>query len=235
MDACPRPLAAVGGECIAPARRVVIGETTVDVGSGDWEAGGLARSQMKRVAGFAIDAFEVTVFDAERLFPGRFTREMAAHDTARAAYGLNRDEAIAICVARGGRLPTEDEWLVAAAGGRERGGVTRRYPWGDTGAVCRRAAWGLEVGPCATTGKGPDTVGAHPSGTTPGGSLEEIFDMAGNVAEWVESGANASGVVRGGSWRSEFAAELRTWARREVDAAVHDDSIGARCAYDQKH
>ena len=105
---------------------------------------------------------------------------LGGRDVGRAASYVTLDEARAICAAHGGRLPTEDEWIVAAAGDKP-----RRYPWGDTGAVCRRAAWGLTRGPCANGATGPDTVGAHPDGATPLG----IEDLAGNVAEWVETAA----------------------------------------------
>jgi len=59
--------------------------------------------------------------------------------------------------------------------------------------------------------------------------------MAGNVAEWVRSpdSTPSLGVARGGSWRTALAAELRTWARLELDARAKDDSVGVRCAYDR--
>ena len=154
----------------------------------------------------------------------------SASDGARAASNLDLERARSLCAARGGRLPTEDEWIAAAA--TEKG---RRYPWGDTGLVCRRAAFGLESGPCAQGATGPDTVGAHPDGD---GALG-IHDLAGNVAEWVEprsEGARGQtagkGVLRGGSWRSTLAADLRIWSRAEVSAGFHDATTGARCAYE---
>jgi formylglycine-generating enzyme required for sulfatase activity len=162
---------------------------------------------------FWIDAFEVT------------TRAFAGHlvdDPLRAANRITRDEAAGFCRDRGGRLPTEDEWMVAAAG---LGG--HRYPWGETGAVCRRAVFGMVHGPCAQGADGPDTVGAHVDGD----SAHGIHDLAGNVAEWV-LGEGSRGVAKGGSWRSPLATELRVWARIEVDASIRDDRIGARCAYD---
>jgi formylglycine-generating enzyme required for sulfatase activity len=160
------------------------------------------------VRAFWLDAYEATI--------------EGGADSARARSGVSLEEALAYCRARGDRLPTEDEWLVAAAGTGN-----RRYPWGDTGAVCRRAAWGLAEGPCAHGASGPDSVGAHPDGRTPLG----VEDMAGNVAEWVVT-ANGRGVARGGSWRTALATELRTWARLEVDAVAHDDRVGVRCAKD---
>ncbi len=120
-------------------------------------------------------------------------------------------------------MPTEDEWIVAAASAVD---PPRRYLWGDTGAVCRRAAWGLARGPCASRGArcGPDTVGAHPDGDTPLG----IHDMAGNVAEWVsDEPREGVGVAKGGSWRSALAAELRVWARLELARGRGDPRVGS--------
>jgi formylglycine-generating enzyme required for sulfatase activity len=186
--------------------RIVIEETTAVVGPSDWEAEGRVAPRTLHVARFAIDAFELS------------------GDDGRARANLTRDESRAICTQKGGRLPTEDEWLAAAAGKQP-----RRYPWGDTGAVCRRGAWGTESGPCAWGATGPDTVGAHADGDTASG----IHDLAGNVAEWVEAGEpGGPGVVRGGSFRSILATELRTWSWAEVAPDARLAWVGARCAYD---
>jgi formylglycine-generating enzyme required for sulfatase activity len=199
--------------------RVDVPETTVEVGASDWEAEGKVASRVVHVNAFRIDAFEATTHAVYG----------AGSDGARAAAGLSRDEAAEFCARRGGRLPTDDEWLVAAAGG----GATR-YPWGDTGAVCRRAAWGLAKGPCSDRGQGPDTVGAHPDGDSALG----LHDMAGNVAEWVaprhaaEAAGPAQGVARGGTWASPLAADLRVWSRIVLPADAHDPRVGVRCAYD---
>jgi len=186
---------------------VAVPETSLIVGSSDWEAEGRVAARSIRVAPFLLEAYEATVAEGP--------------DLARARSGVSYAEAEAYCRAKGERLPTEDEWIAAAAGQG-----ARRYPWGDTGAVCRRGAWGLSAGPCADGASGPDSVGAHPDGRTPLG----VDDMAGNVAEWVVSPAGP--VAHGGSWRSALATELRTWARLEVDPAAHDDRVGVRCARD---
>jgi formylglycine-generating enzyme required for sulfatase activity len=216
VDTCPAPLVASGGDCTAPRIKVTVPETTVTIGPSDWEAEGLVAPRTIHVGRFAIDAFELTRADVT---PG------LTSDGARAAVDLDLARARSLCAARGGRLPTEDEWIAAAA--TEKG---HRYPWGDTGLVCRRAAFGLEAGPCAQGATGPDTVGAHPDGDGAG-----IHDLAGNAAEWVEPRAGATagkGVLRGGSWRSTLAADLRIWSRAEVAASFHDATTGARCAYD---
>jgi sulfatase modifying factor 1 len=207
---CPAPLVQDGGECVAPDVIVRVPATRIMVGPSDWEADGVVRARELDVAPFAIDAFEIT---ENRI-------HQTLEDGARAAGGLSRADVVAFCAQRGGRLPSEEEWIVAASSSKG-----TRYPWGDTGAVCRRAAWGLVNGPCAHGARGPDTVGAHGGGD---GSLG-IHDLAGNVAEWVDG---TRGVVLGGSYESQLATELRVWSRRVVDVDTHDPAIGGRCAYD---
>jgi sulfatase modifying factor 1 len=220
---CPAPLVQTAAGCDAPRTTVLIAACAIAVGPSDWEAEGRVVPRSVRVQGFRIDAFEVT---RGRLgLPG---------DAARAAAGVTRERAAEFCASEGGRLPTEDEWIVAAASAMN---PPRRYPWGDTGAVCRRAAWGLD-GLCTHGADGPDTVGAHPAGDTPLG----LHDLAGNVAEWVSDDAGAAGgasgppagIVKGGSWRDALASELRIWASRQVSVepgATEDPSVGFRCVY----
>lgn len=230
---CPAPLVSTDHGCDEAEHDVVeVPATTVIVGPADWEAEGRVEPRTVRVERFALDRLEVTVGRAcsHGLFSGAHFCD--AKDPARAASGVSFAEARAFCRSKGGRLPTDDEWLAAAGGDRP-----RRYPWGDTGAVCRRAAWGLDSGPCGHGAEGPDTVGAHPEGMTPLG----IHDLAGNVAEWVElpctdPNKGCPRAVRGGSWKTRLATELRTWLRREVPTSVGDregdPTIGFRCAYD---
>ena len=253
---CPPPLVATERGCNAPIARVLVPAATIAIGPSDWEAEGRVRPRSFRVDAFRMDAFEVT--HGEYLVP----REDAggSADLARAAGDMTLSEAGAFCASRGGRLPTEDEWIVAAG---LADGSQRRYPWGDTGAVCRRAAWGLEHGPCAEGASGPDTVGSHLAGDSPLG----IHDLAGNVAEWVtpsrtrrpdddgggedaeeraaavatmaagKSAApdiapnSAPDVAKGGSWQSSLASDLRIWARLELPPESHDARVGFRCVY----
>ncbi|HEY4014047.1 MAG TPA: SUMF1/EgtB/PvdO family nonheme iron enzyme [Polyangiaceae bacterium] len=215
---CPVPLVSTPRGCDAPDRQIEVPATSLLVGPSDWEAEGRISARAIRVEGFRVDAFEVT--------RGRWGAAQAGRDAGRAASAMTRDEAAAFCASRGGRLPTEDEWIVAAASAAN---PPRRYPWGDTGAVCRRAAWGLAEGPCARDGEGADTVGAHPDGDSPWG----LHDLAGNVAEWVAPDARRpeTGVAKGGSWASSLATDLRVWARLELSPDARDPRVGVRCAY----
>jgi formylglycine-generating enzyme required for sulfatase activity len=214
QDRCGDGTIASGARCLlpkgrapAPSVRVRIPRARFEIGPSDWEAEGRVLPRAIDVGAFVIESFELRDADG------------------RAIGGLSRDEAIAMCAARGGRLPTEDEWISAAVSGRE---TPARYPWGDTGAVCRRAAWGLAKGPCASTGDGPDTGGAHPSGD----SARGVHDLAGNVAEWVADTKNDLGIAKGGSWATELASDLRVWSRLELPPSAKDPRVGARCAFD---
>ena len=115
------------------------------------------------------------------------------------------------------RLPTEIEWVWAAAGKEQ-----REYPWRvDEQPSPKLANYGDNVG--ATT-----PVGSYPDGATP----EGLYDMAGNVWEWME---NLSGdkdwpsarALRGGSW-SYSADYLRCSARNVDNPAYRNGNIGFR-------
>jgi formylglycine-generating enzyme required for sulfatase activity len=174
------------------------------------------------VASFDLDALEVTESRwSACVTAGACASLPLSGEPGRAVGGVTFDEAARFCAWAGGALPTRDQLAFAAAG---RGG--RRYAWGDTGAVCRRAAWGLASGPCAWGAAGPELAGSHPDGASP----DRALDLAGNVAEWavVPGGAPE---VRGGSYADGAANAIRAWQRRVVPADTRARDIGLRCAY----
>ncbi len=216
---CPSPLVATPAGCDAPRVVVAVPAAAIAVGPSDWEAEGRVLPRSIRVQAFRIDAFEVT--------RGRLGLE---GDAGRAASAVPRDEAAAFCARQGGRLPTEDEWIVAATSAMN---PPARYPWGDTGAVCRRAAWGLQSA-CARDGDGPDTVGAHPSGDSPPRTARprrqrRRVGLRGDAP--LGSAGPHGHLVKGGSWRDTQASELRIWATRPVPLDARDPTVGFRCVY----
>jgi formylglycine-generating enzyme required for sulfatase activity len=200
-------------------RRVPVPAADFELVATDWEADDRVPPMKVHTAPFWVDAYERTEGDVD---PN-------ATDPARARSGISFLEASELCKKAGGRLPNEDEWVAATAYDGTDASVHRahRYPWGDTGAVCRRAAFGLVHGPCAeVAAAGADTVGAHPDGATGAG----VFDLAGNVAEWVRTAHGEE--LRGGSYASAFAAEIRVWYREQPAQGARPAHAGARCVYD---
>jgi sulfatase modifying factor 1 len=222
---CPAPLRPTDAGCVTDRARVRIAGGRLRLGAGDWEAEGRIVPHEGDVDPFEIDVFEATEAAYDECVKAKQCLPLAmSGEPGRAMGGLARSDADAYCAFRGGRLPTDDEWTFSAAGAK-----ARRYPWGDTGAVCRRGAWGLQDGPCGFDFAGPELAGAHPDGASP----EGVHDLAGNVAEWVAGPTGqVDGVVRGGSYRAALATELRTWQGRSVPVGARAADVGARCAYD---
>jgi formylglycine-generating enzyme required for sulfatase activity len=221
---CAAPLVATPAGCVVEERVVAIAAGELVVGPGDWDVQGQVAPRTIRVAAFRLDAFEATEAAWTRCASSGACPKLAASgEPGRAIAGMTLEEARRFCTSRGGAVPTADQLTFAAAGARG-----RRYPWGDTGAVCRRGAWGLARGPCAESGRAPELAGSHPDGATPDG----VFDLAGNVAEWTEPGVDGPNtLVFGGSWADAEAGALRSYRVREVPASTRSPEIGLRCAY----
>jgi formylglycine-generating enzyme required for sulfatase activity/tRNA A-37 threonylcarbamoyl transferase component Bud32 len=123
-------------------------------------------------------------------------------------------DAEAYCASQGKRLPSEDEWELAARG-RER----RIFPWGDTWEDSR-AVWH------ASRDSGLAAVGSRPAGNTPEGRE----DLAGNVWEWTSTRDEDGRILKGGSWRETNPANLRAAVRMVEDPRGTNSDIGFRCA-----
>ena len=207
------------GACVSIDARVHFAAGASHLAAADWEGPPLTLSEFS-VEAFALDRAEVSVARF-RLCAAASECPAIAEDSepGRPVRNVSPAEAARFCAFAGGDLPSSKQWLFAAAGVNG-----RRYPWGNTGLVCRRASFGLVRGPCAQGADGPDFAGARPDGASP----EGVLDLAGNVAEWTRE-PDGSFVARGGSYRSEVASALKTWSLEVGQKrAAH---VGFRCAY----
>lgn len=161
---------------------------------------------------------------------------------------VNWYNAQTFCEWRGARLPSEAEWEKAASFDPATNGK-RIYPWGD--AFDGTALNFCDVN-CTSTKRDVNFDDGYrfsaPVGTYGNGrSALGVYDMAGNVMEWVSdwydfsyyrqgSEINPRGPAegefksfRGGSWLSS-ASEVVSTGRANFDPLVNQSNLGFRCA-----
>lgn len=217
--------AALGGWLWARSsaeRFVTIPTGVYQLGSPEAEGG----THDVHTAGFRIQATEVTVGQFLRYL--RAARPAERYDSPQIVWDgrryqplVRRDlpvthvdlgQAAAYAAWRGARLPTSDEWEMAARGAYP--GV--RYPWG----------WHDPAGRAQWDANGP----------TPVGSFEPnalgLYDMAGNVAEWSVAPVGAMPMALGGSWSERHLDLLRVFQRTSFPAAYRDADVGFRIVKD---
>ncbi|MEW6544593.1 MAG: SUMF1/EgtB/PvdO family nonheme iron enzyme [Nitrospirota bacterium] len=235
--AAPREPAGKDG---APMVLIPAGEFTM----GSAELAGAAPVHRVYLDSFHLDRHEVTVGryitfleSTGRQPPRHFDEINLARDKHRPIVGVSWLSADAYCRWVGKRLPTEAEWEKAA-----RGTDGRLYPWGnepptDQYGLFGKARWiGYET---------LAPVGSFASGRSPYG----VYDLAGNVWEWVADWydkdyyarsprKNPTGpekgeekVYRGGGWNYEgFLAQAALRNRDDPDTQLN--TLGFRCAMD---
>lgn len=223
------PLLLLGGVALAaePASVVELAAGTFSIGGGEQPDEQPVREV--RLGAFAIDRREVRLGEYRASASGG-----VGLGPEHPVVGVSYAEAEAWCRARGGRLPTEEEWERACKAGS--GGP---YPWGK--GKDRPAVWWDE----ARYGKHGLLPGlatlprTDPSTWTP----EGVEELAGSVWEWTSSRYHREGyarpeaaaqspwrVIRGGSYAnlpSYATCTHREPARPEEPRLT----LGFRCVY----
>jgi iron(II)-dependent oxidoreductase len=161
---------------------------------------------------------------------GKFPSGKANHPVV----GICSYEALAYAHWVGKRLPTAAEWQKAGGWPEQlSGGGCNRYPWGDLYDPERTNLW--SVGSCQTV-----PVDGFPKGTTPNG----IFQMTGNVWEWLDDPLNAIPCqegetfvpwkpmrrIIGGAFNTYFPSEATCQFITGQGELDRRDNIGFRCA-----
>jgi serine/threonine-protein kinase len=148
---------------------------------------------------------------------------------------VSLEDAAGYCGWAGSHLPSEAQWEKAA-----RSVDGRFFPWGNTLPDNTYLNFNL-------ANDGPVEVMSYPAGVSPYG----VYDMAGNVWEWIDGfyaesydpndirnpigpPSGNGHVMRGGSWASELGAELvniMTTFRFYNSDDFSSSIVGFRCAY----
>jgi formylglycine-generating enzyme required for sulfatase activity len=195
-----------------------------------------------QLSGFLVDRTEVSngnykaCVEAKACRASSFEKDAVLGRARHPVVGVSWRDAKRYCDWVDKRLPTEAEWEYAA-----RAPAFSIFPWEGRFKATLVNARGDVDGYEKTA-----PVGSFPEGRSGLG----LYDMAGNVSEWVSDAydavyyknsptdspkgpalATGSRVVRGGSWADNDYL-LRSTARAALDPNLRRDSVGFRCVAD---
>jgi len=185
---------------------------------------------------FDILATEVTVRDFDACVAAKKCKADSADkacnvgDASRLDYPINcidHDGAMALCGYLGGRLCSSKEWLAAC-----RGTDGRKFPYGPEFQPSR-----CHVGSYDAPGPGGRTT--IPVATIPEceGGLPGLFDMSGNVSEWVSDCKGDYCKFRGAAYVGNEPVEHFAGCGDVCsgnDKTLKSGTVGVRCCRDRK-
>jgi formylglycine-generating enzyme required for sulfatase activity len=223
------------------------GGPAILIAAGNFTMGDNEESPLRNIYlnAFYMDKYEVTTLQYSKFLqenqmvsqPEYWEEVDLDSGSALPVIGVDWEDARAYCKWAGKRLPTEAEWEKAARG--TNGSI---FPWGNDKPTSKHARFGMDGSEPYKNGLA--AVGSYSSGKSPYG----IFDLAGNVSEWVgdwyqesfessdflnpkgpESGIGK--VIRGGGWYDPWE-RLKSTKRFQSAKTYRSDDLGFRCACD---
>ena len=237
----PSQVGPAEGTVVIPEGMILIKRAEVVLGTEQGETN--ERPRKITLEPFLIDLYEVKTEDYARFLadhpghrlPGEgldwatrwawASSEPPADQLGKPISMISREEARAFCTWRGARLPTEDEWEYAA-----RGPDLLRFPWGEDWYPTY-SNWYDRPRPGAERVDG-SLLWAEPGSYEDGRSPFGLYDMSGNVAEWVDTNYRDTqlAVLKGGSWFTNNPHWLRPAFRYFTDPEERSTIYGFRCA-----
>lgn len=180
--------AAVDTAEVAPGKDITV-ELSLREGWFDYEPVGMAlvpagrlvypEGDTVRADSFYIDLYEATnrayayfISATGHKAPAHWKEEIAPPgEEEHPVAGVSFEDAARFAAWAGKRLPTEEEWELAAMGNQ-----VRKFPWGENYRPGAANIWSEGLNRTAA-------VGTYPEDISPFG----LYDVVGNVAEWVDS------------------------------------------------
>jgi len=243
VEATLRPFQAPKAKDLAPMVTIPAGEFVMGSKLGEGQPDESPQRAVYLDA-YVIDKYEVTVEHYAAYLkksgaepPDFWDRVNQKEDGNRPVVGVDWLDAKDYCEYYGKQLPTEAQWEKAA-----RGTDGRKYPWGDENPKDFSVFANFGHGVSFRYSKSLAPVGSYEAGKSPYG----VYDMVGNVWEWVQdwyhkdyyataSPKNPAGpddgeytVIRGGSWllRPGIA---RSAGRMYLPPNRRSSALGFRC------
>lgn len=226
-----------------PAEMASIGFEWVYIEGGPYLMGDLAENNQDalplhgvRIESFYISRYETTLEQYD-LFAQKTGRDTVLPDQVsrgrHAAGNLSWEDGVAFCEYMGGRLPTEQEWEYAAAGGAAK----QIYPGTNDpdevdDFVRHRVNSMAESFPVGR--KKPNLFGLYDMGGNVAewiGDFYEFYPEPGEDPEWIDLNQRELRLARGGGYSAEVYVSQTYW-RAGTLGTVTTPTIGVRCVRD---